>query len=56
LENEVVGLRERVREKNDLISKLLTKETQLRRRYNDELNRLIRNKNIYDISVNFERV
>lgn len=53
LEAEVADLRERLKEKNTLISKMIGRETQLRRKYNDEINRLARSRNIYNISANF---
>lgn len=38
-----------------MILKMVGKENQLRRKYNEELSRLMRNRNIYNISANFER-
>jgi hypothetical protein len=38
-----------------VILKMAGKESQLRRRYNEELARLLRNRNIYNISEQFER-
>lgn len=38
-----------------MILKMVGKENQLRRKYNEELARLLRTRNIYNINANFER-
>lgn len=34
---------------------MVSKENQIKRKYNEELSRMMRNRNIYNISANFER-
>lgn len=54
LEAEASIWREKLREKNDTIAKLLSREMQLRRKYSSEVGKFMRNRNIYNISLNYE--
>jgi hypothetical protein len=47
--------KDKVTEQSALISKLLSKETLLRKRYHDEMIRIIRSKNILNIHSSFEK-